>query len=124
MAASGPTDRITLTGLRARGFHGVFPHEREQGQTFLVDVVLTVDTGPAAASDELADTVDYGAIADAIVAQVEGEPRNLIESLADRIAQSCLEHAGVHRVEVTVHKPDAPITAHFEDVAVTVVRTR
>ncbi len=117
-------DRIAVTGIRARGRHGVLPQERQDGQTFLVDVVLGVDVRRAAASDDLADTVDYGAVTLAVVDLVTGEPYDLIETLADRIATSALRHPGVEVVRVTVHKPDAPIPAQFEDVTVTVERRR
>ncbi|GAA1006840.1 dihydroneopterin aldolase [Streptomyces thermogriseus] len=117
-------DRVALRGLRARGHHGVFPEEREKGQTFLVDVVLGLDTRPAAADDDLAKTVHYGVLAEEVVAVVEGEPVNLIETLAERIAQVCLKHEGVQEVEVCVHKPDAPIQVPFGDVTVTITRSR
>ena len=115
-------DRVTLRGLRARGRHGWFDWEREQGQEFVVDVELTLDTRPAAASDELAATVDYGSLGTAVVALVEGEPVRLIETLAARIADRCLADARVEAVSVTVHKPQAPMQVPFDDVAVTVVR--
>ncbi|CAM5250859.1 hypothetical protein STENM223S_00427 [Streptomyces tendae] len=117
-------DRVALRGLRARGHHGVFPKEREDGQTFLVDIVLGLDTRPAAADDDLAKTVHYGIVAEEVVAVVEGEPVNLVETLAERIAQACLKHEGVEEVEVCVHKPDAPITVPFDDVTVTIIRSR
>jgi dihydroneopterin aldolase len=118
------TDRIVLRGLRARGHHGVLPEEREAGQTFLVDLVLNVDTGPAAASDDVTDTVHYGEVAAEVVSIVEGEPVNLIETLADRIAVTCLQWSLVESVEVTVHKPEAPVGVPFDDVAITIVRDR
>ncbi|MCX6461679.1 MAG: dihydroneopterin aldolase [Actinobacteria bacterium] len=118
------TDRIELSGLRAVGYHGVFDHERRDGQEFTVDVVLDVDVTAAAASDDLGDTVDYGTIAVAVHDLVTGEPVNLIETLASRIADACLIDRRVERVEVTVHKPSAPITVAFSDVTVTVVRAR
>ena len=117
-------DRVTVHGLRGRGHHGVFEREREKGQTFLVDVTLGIDTRRAAASDDLDDTVHYGEIAERIVALIEGEPVNLIETLASRMADACLAYPLVEEVEVTVHKPDAPITGPFEDVTVTIVRTQ
>ncbi|WP_228562808.1 dihydroneopterin aldolase [Catenulispora rubra] len=117
-------DRVTVHGLRGRGHHGVFEREREKGQTFMVDVTLGLDTRRAAATDALADTVDYGEVSERIVALIEGEPVNLIETLAARMAAVCLEYPLVEEVEVTLHKPDAPITVPFEDVTVTVVRTR
>ncbi|MFJ7152201.1 dihydroneopterin aldolase [Streptomyces sp. NPDC100445] len=117
-------DRVALRGLKARGHHGVFPREREEGQTFIVDLVLGLDTRPAAADDDLTKTVHYGIVAEEVVAVVEGEPVNLIETLAERIARTCLEHEGVLEVEVCVHKPDAPITVPFDDVTVTIIRSR
>jgi 7,8-dihydroneopterin aldolase/epimerase/oxygenase len=117
-------DRVAVHGLRGRGHHGVFEREREKGQTFLADVTLGLDTRRAAATDDLSDTVNYGEIAERIVALIEGEPVNLIETLAARMAAACLEYPLVEEVEVTLHKPDAPITVPFEDVTVTVVRTR
>src|SRR5262245_24917033 len=118
-------DEITLTGVRAFGRHGVFEHERRDGQYFVVDATLYVDTKRAAASDEVADTVHYGEAAERIAALVEGEPLNLIEALADRIAQDLLASFELARmVAVTVHKPDAPIPVPFTDVSVTVRRGR
>ncbi|MFJ4772313.1 dihydroneopterin aldolase [Streptomyces uncialis] len=117
-------DRVALRGLKARGHHGVFPKEREEGQTFLVDLTLGIDTRPAAADDDLTRTVHYGIVAEEVVAVVEGEPVNLIETLAERIATICLRHDGVQEVEVCVHKPDAPITVPFDDVTVTITRSR
>nr|WP_159944104.1 MULTISPECIES: dihydroneopterin aldolase [unclassified Nocardiopsis] len=117
-------DRVALRGLRARGHHGVFDFERREGQDFVVDAVLHLDTAPAAASDDVADTVHYGLLADRLVAVVTGEPVNLIETLAERLARECLSEPLVERAEVTVHKPSAPIGHEFADVAVTVVRDR
>ncbi|RYZ28697.1 MAG: dihydroneopterin aldolase [Propionibacteriaceae bacterium] len=117
-------DRVVLTGLRARGHHGVFDHERENGQDFVVDVALALDLGPASTSDDLRRTVDYGVLAEAVVADVQGDPLNLIEALAERIAQTCLRQPAVDEVEVTVHKPEAPIGVTFADVAVTLRRSR
>jgi dihydroneopterin aldolase len=119
-----PTDRITLTGLRVRGHHGVFDFERADGQDFVVDVELEVDTTAAAASDELADTVHYGELAEALAAVIGGEPVNLLERLADRLCRVCLSDARVAAATVTVHKPQAPIPLSFADVSVTIRRTR
>jgi dihydroneopterin aldolase len=118
------SDRILLTGLRARGRHGVFDFEREQGQDFLVDVALELDLGPAAATDDVAETVHYGELAERLVAVVTGEPVNLIETLAERLAEVCLADRRVAAAEVTVHKPQAPIPHDFADVAVTLRRQR
>lgn len=118
------TDRIVLRGLRAVGHHGVYPEERAAGQPFVVDVTLEVDTAAAAASDDVADTVHYGVLAQRVVAVVTGEPVNLLETLAQRIADVCLAEPLVDAAEVTVHKPEAPVGVPFDDVAVTVVRGR
>lgn len=115
-------DRVTLRGLRARGRHGVFDFERREGQDFVVDAVLHLDTARAAATDDVSDTVHYGLLADRLVAIVTGEPVNLIETLAERLADECLAQPLVERVEVTVHKPSAPIEHEFADVAVTITR--
>ena len=117
-----PVDRISLKGLRVRGFHGVFPAERRDGQDFVVDVTLAVDVRRAATRDDLADTIDYGALAHALAGVVAGEPVDLLETLASRLATVCLSHPGVYSVQVTVHKPQAPIGLTFDDVSVTVVR--
>ncbi|MBF9134697.1 dihydroneopterin aldolase [Plantactinospora sp. S1510] len=121
----GPTgDRIVLTGLRAHGRHGVYDFERAQGQDFVVDVVLELDLRPAARSDDVADTVHYGELAGRLVDIVTGEPVNLIETLADRLAGACLADPRVGAATVTVHKPQAPIPHDFADVAVTLTRRR
>ncbi|MBU7598132.1 dihydroneopterin aldolase [Streptomyces sp. P38-E01] len=117
-------DRVAVRGLRATGHHGVFAHEREEGQVFVVDVELGVDTRAAAADDDLALTVHYGEVAEEVVAVVTGEPVDLIETLAQRIADQCLTHRAVQEVEVVVHKPHAPITVPFDDVTLTIKRSR
>lgn len=122
--SEGAGDRITLTGLRVRGRHGVLDFEREQGQLFVVDVQLELDLAPAAASDQVADTVHYGELAGRLASVVAGEPVNLIETLADRLAAGCLADARVAAATVTVHKPQAPIPHDFADVAVTIRRER
>lgn len=116
------SDLIALTGLRVRGHHGVLAEERRDGQEFVVDAVLTVDTRPAAATDDLAQTVDYGVLASRLAAVVAGEPVDLIETLAARLAEVCCADPLVISARVTVHKPSAPIPLAFDDVAVTVVR--
>jgi len=118
------TDRIALTGLRVRGQHGVLPSERRAGQDFVVDVSLDLDLAPAALSDDVADTVDYGELAEALAAVVRGEPVNLLETLASRLSDICLADARVAAATVTVHKPQAPIPLNFLDVSVTVRRGR
>lgn len=118
------TDRIALIGLRVHGRHGVFDFERRDGQDFVVDVELELDTSIAAASDELADTVHYGELAEGLAAVLAGEPVNLLETLAGRLAAVCLADGRVAAATVTVHKPQAPIPLSFTDVAVTIRRER
>lgn len=117
-------DRITLTGLRVRGRHGVFEHERRDGQDFVVDATLWLDSRRAAATDDLAETVDYGALAERLAGIVEGDPVNLIETLAARLVEQVMTDERVTAAEVTVHKPQAPIAREFADVAVTARRSR
>lgn len=113
---------LALTGLECFGHHGVFEHERRDGQTFVVDLVLGLDVAAAAASDDLAETVDYGGLALEVKAAVERDPVDLLETLAERIAGVCLTDDRVDWCRVTVHKPDAPIDATFADVALTITR--
>lgn len=117
-------DEITLTGLTVFGHHGVFDFERRQGQEFTVDLTLRLSLAAAAASDDVADTVHYGELADRIAGIVAGEPVNLIETLAQRIADATLDDPRVQNVAVTVHKPHAPIEQTFADVSVTIRRGR
>ena len=106
------------------GRHGVFAFEREQGQRFVVDVTCRLDLARAASTDDLTATIDYGHLAEAIVADIEGDPLNLIEALAGRIAATCLTPVAVQSVEVTVHKPEAPMPVEVADVAVTLTRSK
>ncbi|GGS16772.1 dihydroneopterin aldolase [Actinokineospora fastidiosa] len=117
-------DRIALTGLRVRGRHGVFEHERRDGQDFVVDITLWLDLRQAAETDDLAHTVHYGELAERAAAVVAGPPRDLIETVAAEIAETEMADERVLAVEVTVHKPSAPIPLSFADVAVTVRRSR
>ncbi|TRW80041.1 dihydroneopterin aldolase [Mycolicibacterium sp. 018/SC-01/001] len=117
-------DRIELRGLRIRGNHGVFDHERRDGQDFVVDITVWIDLQPAAASDDLTDTLDYGALAQRAAGIVAGPPRQLIETVAAEIADDVMGDERVHAVEVVVHKPSAPIPLDFADVAVVARRSR
>jgi len=117
-------DRIEITGIEAFGRHGVLPAERRDGQRFTVDVVLSLDTAPAAAADDLSRTVDYADLAQRLHDVVAGDPVDLIETLAHRLADLCLRFEPVVRVRVTVHKPQAPMPVPFDDVAVTIERSR
>jgi 7,8-dihydroneopterin aldolase/epimerase/oxygenase len=117
-------DRIELRGLAVRGRHGVFDHERADGQDFIVDITLWIDLADAAASDDLADTYDYGVLAQRAAAIIAGPARNLIETVAAEIAEDVMRDQRVHAVEVTMHKPQAPIPQKFDDVAVVARRSR
>lgn len=117
-------DRIELRGLRVRGNHGVFDHERRDGQDFVVDITVWIDLQPAAASDDLADTLDYGALAQRAAAVIGGPARQLIETVAAEIAEDVMGDERVHAVEVVLHKPSAPIPLDFADVAVVARRSR
>ena len=117
-------DEITITGIRAYGYHGVYPDEKRDGQEFVVDAQLLLSTARAAETDDVADTVHYGELAERIAAVVAGDPVDLIETLANRIAEVVLAYDLVQMTRVTVHKPSAPIAVPFADVAVTVNRSR
>jgi 7,8-dihydroneopterin aldolase/epimerase/oxygenase len=121
---AGRGDRITLSGLRVQANHGVFDFERAEGQEFVIDVSVAVDLSAAASGDDLGRTVHYGELAEAVVAAVERDPVDLIETVAERVAGVALGWAAVGEVEVTVHKPQAPISVPFSDVSVTIVRGR
>lgn len=113
---------ISLRGVSATGHHGVFEFERREGQTFVVDVDVRIERPVVA--DDVATTLDYGALATAIVADISSDPLDLIESLADRIAATCLAPPLAREASVTVHKPQAPITVPFTDAFVRVVRVK
>ncbi len=118
------TDRLALRGIRGFGHHGLFDFERADGQEFVVDVVLGVDTRAAGDTDDLGETVDYGLLAKGVKATIESDPVNLVETLAQRIADLCLGQPVVRWAEVTVHKPDAPVDVALDDVAITIYRSR
>ncbi|TGN62753.1 dihydroneopterin aldolase [Nocardioides eburneiflavus] len=120
----GAQDELAVTGVECFAHHGVFDFERREGQVFVVDLVLGIDTRPAAASDDLAQTVNYGTLVDDVKAAVERDPVDLIETVAQRIADVCLLDTRVEWARVTLHKPDAPIDATYSDVALTITRTR
>ena len=125
MSAPRPEgDRIAVRGITAHAHHGVYDWERERGQTFRVDVVLELDTAPAAAGDDLDRTVNYAALAQQLHAVLTGGPVDLLETLAQRLADTCLANPLVDAVEITVHKPEAELGVPFDDVAVTIRRPR
>ena len=117
-------DRLTVRGLRGIGHHGVFEQERRNGQEFVVDVELGLDTRAAAAADDLSATVHYGELAERLHTSLTTQPVDLLETLAQRLADICLAEEPVSWVEVTVHKPHAPITVPFDDVTLTIHRSR
>ena len=124
MQPERPLDQIRLVGIAATGYHGVFAHERRDGQTFVADVVVHLDTRRAAASDDLAHTINYGELAERVAAVLSGEPADLIETVAERIAATVLAYGQAVAVDVEVHKPQAPITVPFADVVVAIHRDR
>lgn len=117
-------DRITVTGLRVFGYHGVFEQEKRDGQDFVVDITLWLDLGKAAATDDLKETVHYGELAQRAADIVGGPSCDLIETVAGRIADAVMEDERLHATEVTIHKPNAPIPLSFDDVTVTIRRSR
>jgi len=119
-----PLDQIQLLGLSATGYHGVFEHERRDGQLFVADVVVHLDLRPAAAGDDPGATVNYGALAEEVVAVLAGEPAELVETVAERVAAAVLRHDRVVAVDVAIHKPHAPVTVPMDDVVVAIRRDR
>ncbi|CAN5275930.1 MAG: dihydroneopterin aldolase [Nocardioides sp.] len=118
------TDVITITGIEVFAHHGVFDFERREGQIFRIDLAIGTDTRRAADTDDLQNTVDYGTVVDTVVAAVQRDPVDLIETLAARICDVVLTNDRVEWTRVTVHKPNAPIEAKFDDVTLTIERTR
>lgn len=118
-------DRITLTGLRVQANHGVFDHEKRDGQEFVVDVTVWLELSAAAETDKVADTLDYGELATRVATIVGGPSRDLIETVATEVAEDLMRWSpSLHAAEVTIHKPSAPIPLPFDDVAVTIRRSR
>ncbi|MPZ52000.1 MAG: dihydroneopterin aldolase [Acidimicrobiia bacterium] len=116
-------DRIVITGLEVFAHHGVLAHEKTTGQRFLVDLTIHTDTRDAADGDDLTKTVDYGAIADEVSELVSSTRFDLIETVAHHVAKAVLTHTRVSAVDVTIHKPEAPVDHSFGDVAVTISRS-
>ena len=119
------SDQILLVGIHGFGYHGLLEHERTHGQDFYVDVALEVDLRAASMSDSIEDTVNYAGITDLVVVEITTDPVSLIERLAGRIAERILNSfIKVNSVTVTVHKPQAPVSASLKDIAVQITRTR
>ncbi|GAA1000573.1 dihydroneopterin aldolase [Subtercola frigoramans] len=117
-------DSLTLTGLAVQANHGVYDFERRDGQPFVIDVTVWLNTVDAASSDDIDQTLHYGDLASEIVEAASKDPVDLIETLAERVALVVLMHAIADRVQVTVHKPEAPIAVPFGDVSITITRRR
>ena len=119
------SDRIEIKGISEFGYHGVLEEERRNGQEFLVDVVLFLDLSLPSVSDELSETINYATVCVAISEEITGEPVALIERLAGRISERLFEDfLTLEKVEVTVHKPSAPVEQNFADIFVTITRSR
>jgi dihydroneopterin aldolase len=119
-----PSDRLAVRGIQIHAHHGVFDFERRDGQLFVIDLEIGLETASAAAADDLSRTVDYGSLVAEVKKAAEQDPVDLIETLAQRIADVCLAREQVAWTEVTVHKPHAPIEATFDDVTLTIYRSR
>lgn len=118
-------DMIEIKGLFGFGYHGLFDDERENGQGFLVDLILNMDLSTVSKSDLIEDTVNYSTVCDLVLAQIIGPPVTLIERLAGQIAEQILrDYPTVESVRVTVHKPDAPVAAKVKDISVSILRSR
>ncbi|MGF1616452.1 MAG: dihydroneopterin aldolase [Acidimicrobiia bacterium] len=118
------TDRIRISGIEVLARHGVLDFEKQNDQKFLIDLELSIDLVAAAATDRLEDTVDYGELSQRTHDYVASNSFDLIEKLAHGVADLAMEYSKVGAVEVTVHKPEAPIEVPFADVSVTVSRER
>jgi dihydroneopterin aldolase len=119
------SDQIIISGITAMGFHGVFPEERKNGQKFIVDLKLAFDLAPAGETDDLTKTINYASVAEVTVEEITGEPVSLIEALATRISKRLLrDFSLLESVEVTVHKPEAPVSVKFSDISVVIERHR
>ena len=118
-------DRIELSGMEFFGYHGCLAEERQKGQTFIVDAVLCLDLAEAGRTDDLCRSVNYAEVFEDVRTVVEGEAKNLVEALAEEIAAQLLKkYAALKRVEIAVHKPQAPLAGTFRDVCVRIERGR
>lgn len=119
------SDKIKVTGVEGLGYHGLYDTEREIGQPFVVDVVLKLDLEKAGQTDEIQYTVDYNDIAQLIYNEIVGPPMKLLETMAEKICQKIFAaYPPIEEIEVTVHKPRAPISVPFGDVSITIKRER
>ena len=117
-------DVIKITGIKTFGYHGVFENEKKSGQDFFIDIEYRYETSQAIAKDEIEKAIDYGAVISKVKSIVEAESKNLIETVADEIAQDLLRDLKIEWVKVTLHKPHAPVEISFKDIAVVVERSK
>ncbi len=118
-------DKIIIKGLKIYAFHGVNKEEKDQGQNFIVDAVLYVDLSKAGNTDKVSDTVSYAKVTKTIIKTVNEKSYDLLEKVATRIIQKIFdEFLSVKKVDVTVKKPEAPINADFDYMAVNICKDR
>jgi dihydroneopterin aldolase len=117
------SDKLNLTGIRGFGYHGVFESERKNGQEFVVDV--EIETKFKNLNDDLTKTIDYSKLVDLVSTEITSNPVNLIETLAERIAEKIMNFdKKIKALTITVHKPAAPVSANLSDISVTISKTR
>ena len=118
-------DKIIIKGLRLFAYHGVNPEEKEKGQNFVFDIALTVNMNRACASDCVDDTVSYAKVVKTVRRAFTAEKYNLLEKCAQTVAQAILdEYPDVFTVELTLKKPEAPVSAEFDYMGVSITRGR
>jgi len=117
-------DKIKITGIKTFGFHGVFENEKKTGQEFLVDIEYKYETKDAIENDEINLAIDYGAVISQVKSMVETGSKNLIETVAEEIAQQLLRNFKINWVKVVLHKPHAPVEISFKDISIVVERSK
>jgi dihydroneopterin aldolase len=115
-------DEIRIEGIKGFGYHGLFPEEKQNGQEFIVDVAIHTDLSIAGENDDIAATIDYGAVASRVKGLIETDSYDLIERLATVIAETLKSEFSILNLSVTVHKPNAPVDIDFKDISVTIRR--
>lgn len=120
----GNMDKIRLTNVQVYGYHGVFPHEKEAGQLFRVDVELSLDLSPAGKSDDLAATVDYVAVYRTILEVFSEKKANLVEHVAERLAEKLLCFSSVKSAKIVIHKPHVPVEKFSGQFSIEIVRNK
>ncbi len=117
-------DKVLITGIKTFGYHGVFEDEKKNGQTFIIDLEYSYDTNKATQTDDLIHAIDYGSVAIRTKAIVETGSFNLIEKLADHLAETLLKEFTFNSIKISIHKPNAPINLEFSDVVVVAERKK